>query len=180
MRIGTLLKHALMRPFLICLISCFLFEHCILAQAPSTTTYPKATGYISVVHSIVTLDKNGSSFNFADAYTVGFPFGVNILKSDRIGYSMEVTPFIKSTPGLTRTSNVLFHPGIIFRYPHAFNLVTRLAFETSGRFGGTVVFNKVFYRTAMNSYWFSVPLPLRFGNGAPASIGIGIQLGITF
>ncbi len=145
-----------------------------------STAYPRATGYISVVHPLVTQDKNGTTYNFNGAYTVGFPFGINILKNDRIGFSAEVCPFIKSTDSLSKVSNVLFHPGIMFRYPHSFNVIARLAFETAGRFGTTVIFNKVFYRTSINQYWVSVPIPVRMGNNAPASIGIGLQFGITF
>lgn len=151
------------------------------AQQPIITNlYPRSTGYFSVVHTLVTLDKNGASYNFNNSYTVGFPVGINILVSDRLGYSVEVTPFIKAAGGSSKTSNVLFHPGLLLRYPHGLTFTTRLAFETSGRYGCTAIFSKVVVRSKLNNYFVAVPLPFRFGNNLPASAGIGFQLGVTF
>ena len=110
----------------------------------------------------------------------GFPVGINVLVSDRIGYSVEVTPFLKAAGGSSKTSNVLIHPGLLFRYPHGFTFTTRLAFETSGRYGCTAIFSKVVVRSKLNNYFIAVPLPFRFGNNLPASAGIGFQLGVTF
>ncbi|MEI6582282.1 MAG: hypothetical protein WCO43_01720 [Chitinophagia bacterium] len=164
-------------------VSCFwlisLTMNTLVAQQ-AANSYPKTTGYISAVHPLVSLDKNGASYNFTNYYSVGFPCGINILKSDRIGFSFEVAPFLKVIGSSSKTNNLLIHPGIMFRRPHGFTIVTRLALETAGRYGTTLVFNKVFYKTAMNSYWFSVPIPVRFGNDLPASIGMALQLGVTF
>lgn len=143
-------------------------------------TYPRAVGYISVVNPVVTIDEKSAVYNFTDGYTVGFPCGINVLKSDKIGFSFEVTPFIKFNDSSSKVSNVLFHPGIMFRYPKGFTLLTRFAFETSGRYGGTLVFNKIIYRTKMNNYFVAMPIPFRFGNNKPASLGVALQFGISF
>jgi hypothetical protein len=140
----------------------------------------KTKGYFSIVHPIFTTDANGVVYNFDHQYTVAFPMGINILKSKTIAYSFEFIPTIKAVNGITKETNFTFHPGVIFRRPHNFNFLTRAAFETSGRFGCTFVFNKAFYKTKDYAYWFSVPVPFRFGNNAPASAGLGIQLGFTF
>jgi len=158
------------------LICCNLYAQ----QTINTNAYPKTMGYFSVVHTLVTFDKNGTNYNFNNSYTVGFPVGITILVSDRIGYSVEVTPFVKAAGGSSKTSNVLFHPGLLFRYPHGFTFTTRLAFETSGRYGCTAIFSKVVVRSKLNNYFVAVPLPFRFGNDLPASAGIGFQLGVTF
>ncbi|MEA5259375.1 hypothetical protein VB264_16370 [Arcicella aquatica] len=142
--------------------------------------YPKVVGYMSIVHPMVTAYQNETVYNFNNDYTVGFPVGINILKSDRIGFSFEITPFVKVANGNSAVSNMLFHPGIILRYPKGFSINNRLAFETSGRFGYTAVFSKVIVRTKMNNFFVAMPLPLRFGNNKSASIGIGLQMGITF
>jgi len=151
------------------------------AQQPApVTAYPRTTGYISFVHPLATIDKDEVVYNFSGSYTIGFPCGINILKSDVSGFSFELTPFIKASGGTSKMSNVLFHPGIMFRYPHGFTFIARLAFETAGRYGVTAVFNKVIIRTKMNNYFIAVPLPVRFGNNKPASIGTAIQAGISF
>ncbi|MEJ0102957.1 MAG: hypothetical protein WDO19_10525 [Bacteroidota bacterium] len=151
------------------------------AQKPvSVPSYPGTTGYISFVHPLVTIDKDEVVYNFSGSYTIGFPCGINILKSDRSGFSFEVTPFIKASGGMSKMSNVLFHPGVMFRYPHGFTFIARLAFETAGRYGVTAVFNKVLIKTKMNNYFTAVSLPVRFGDSKPASIGAALQLGISF
>ena len=143
-------------------------------------TYPKVAAYFSVNHPLVTLSSNPPAYNFDHQYTVGFPIGINIIKSDHLAYSIEIVPTLNSAKGITKTSNLSIQPGLIFRYPNGFNFLTRLAFETGGRYGTNIVFNKVFYKTKANSYWFSIPVPARFGNNVPASIGMGLQLGVTF
>lgn len=151
-----------------------------LKAQTSKTDYPKVTGYISVVHPIITAYENETTYNFKNDYTVGFPVGVNILKSDKLGFSFEITPFIKSVNGNASVSNMLFHPGVILRFPKGFSINNRMAFETSGRFGYTAVFSKVIARTPMHNFFLAMPVPFRFGANKTFSVGAGLQVGITF
>jgi len=143
-------------------------------------SFPKVQGYIGVVHPIVTLFSNETVYNFNGSYTVGFPTGINIIKTEHFGYSLEVVPFINSSNGTSKTSNVLFHPGIMFRYKHGFTWINRLAFETSGRYGITPIFNKVIIKSKNNTIAGAIPIPIRFGNNRKPSIGAGIQVAIVF
>ncbi|MGX7668443.1 hypothetical protein [Flavobacterium pedocola] len=142
--------------------------------------FPQIKGYFSAVHPIVTIDKQHTKFNFTEDYVVGFPTGINIIKNEYFGYSFEVVPFIKAENGKDKVSNVLFHPGLLFRYKHGFTFITRLAFETAGRYGFTVVFNKVVVKSKNVNYFIATPIPIRFGNEKPVSIGAGLQFGATF
>ncbi|MFD2934694.1 hypothetical protein [Spirosoma flavum] len=45
--------------------------------------------------------------------------------------------------GTSRVANVLFHPGVLINLGHDFTFAGRLAFETSGQYGLTPVFNKI-------------------------------------
>lgn len=162
------------------LVSLALFNTAFSQTDSTLVKYPQVKGYFSVVHPIVTIDGNHSVFNFSDTYTVGFPTGINILKSDSFGYSFEITPFIKAQDGKDKVSNVLFHPGLLFRYRHGFTFISRVAFETSGRYGFTAILSKVIIRSENLSYFIATPLPVRFGNELPASVGVGFQLGVTF
>ncbi len=144
------------------------------------TDYPKVVGYISVVHPLITAYENETVYNFKNDYTVGFPVGVNILKSDKLGFSFEVTPFVKSVNGNASVSNMLFHPGVILRFPKGFSINNRMAFETSGRFGYTAVFSKVIAKTPMHNFFVAMPIPFRFGANKTFSVGAGLQVGITF
>jgi hypothetical protein len=161
----------------------FLFtENITFSQAVAPATYPQIKGYASIVHPIVTIGKNRGTFNFDNSYTVGFPFGINLLKSDKIGFSFELTPIIKVEGGTDKVSSLLFHPGVIFRFHNGFNFIQRLAFETNGRYGLTPVFNKILTKNqnASVKYFMAAPIPVRFGNDKPASVSIGLQFGINF
>jgi hypothetical protein len=161
---------------LFCLFAGFTSSH---AQEV-VPSYPKMAGYFSAVHVIVTASKDETVTNFSPAYTVGFPTGVNILKNDHIGFSFELTPFVKVENNSSKMSNLLFHPGIIFRRKNGFAITERMAFETSGRFGTTTVFTKIIkHHNGFNSF-VAAPFPLRFGNDKSMSIGVAIQIGISF
>ena len=162
-----------------CLLLFMIRSNVSLAQTPSNN-YPKVVGYAGLVHSLIAFDSQGSTGNFGSVYTVGMPVGINILKSDHIGASLEFVPIVRSDASQTRVSNFLFHPGIMFRFKHGFTFVGRAAFETSGRLGFTPVFNKVIKKGKDTNYFIAIPLPVRFGNDKPTSVGIAFQFGIGF
>nr|WP_294943807.1 hypothetical protein [uncultured Mucilaginibacter sp.] len=146
-------------------------------QAPA---YPRVAGYFSVLNPIGSWNKDGFTSNFSGAYTIAFPFGVNILKSDQFGISFEIAPAIRTEKNVSKVNSVLFHPGAMFRFQHGFTFIGRVAFETSGRFGFTPVFNQRIIKGKDASMFLSLPIPVRFGNGVPASISIGLQVGVSF
>ncbi|HWB23939.1 MAG TPA: hypothetical protein VG738_00600 [Chitinophagaceae bacterium] len=147
---------------------------------PPAAVYPKPVGYVSFIFPLVTVNKNETTSNFTHATTIGFPVGVNVLYSDKFGFSFEITPFVKAGSGTSKTSNVLIDPGTMFRFKHGFTIITRLAFETQGRYGFTPVFNKVYLRTKAINYFVAGSLPVRFGNSDPASLGLSLQFGFIF
>lgn len=142
--------------------------------------YPRTTGYFSMFNSVGTWNQNGFTSNFDNVYTVVFPFGMNLLKSDSFGVSFEVAPAIRTENNIAKVNSVLFHPGAMFRLKNGFNIIGRLAFETSGRFGVTPVFNKVIKKGKDASLFLAVPIPIRFGNNLPTSITTGLQVGVSF
>jgi hypothetical protein len=148
--------------------------------AQQSGTYPKVTGYFSILNPVGNWTKNGFTSNFGNVYTIGFPFGVNLLKSDHFGISFEVAPAIRTEKNISKVNTVLFHPGAMFRFRRGFTFIGRMAFETNGRFGVTPVFNQVIKKGKDASLFISVPFPVRFGNDQPASIGTGLQLGVSF
>jgi hypothetical protein len=148
-------------------------------KSAQQTTYPKVVGYLSFIIPIVTVS-NTTTTNFNGTTSIGFPVGINVLYSDKFGFSYEFTPTIKSGNGTSKMSNLLFDPGTMFRFEHGFTIITRLAFETSGRYGFTPVFNKVYLRTKDVNYFVALSTPARFGNSTPASVGLNLQIGFIF
>jgi hypothetical protein len=142
--------------------------------------YPKITAYVGIVHPIFITSKAATEINFKDYYLVGFPLGINLWKSEKIGYSLELIPSIKSENGVSKMNNFTVHPGVLVRLGKGYTFVGRAAFETSGRYGVTPVFNKTLKKTKGTSYYLAIPLPVRFGNDKPVSFSAGIQLGVIF
>ncbi|WP_294964820.1 hypothetical protein [uncultured Flavobacterium sp.] len=163
------------------------FKHTLIIAALFTgftvfsqTTYPKITGYFGILHPIVTINEDETTVNFRDYYAVGFPTGINIWKNEKIGFSFEMVPNIKDDKGTSKVTNLLFHPGVLVALGKGYTFAGRAAFETSGRYGFTPVFNKTIVKSANCSYFIAVPLPVRFGNDHPASFTVGFQFGIAF
>lgn len=150
------------------------------AQQPLPPTYPRMVGYLGILHPLITIDGNGSETNFNRYYVVGFPIGLNLWKTKKIGFSVEVVPIVRAENGTSRVTNVLFHPGVLVNLGHDFTLASRLAFETSGRYGFTPVLNKIVRKGETISYFVAVPIPVRFGNDRPASLTAGLQVGVVF
>ncbi|WP_144909076.1 hypothetical protein [Mucilaginibacter frigoritolerans] len=153
----------------------------LLAPAPIVKpSYPRVVGYLSFILPLATY--NGSTtYNFSHSTSsIGFPVGINVLYSDKFGFSYEFTPTVKVSGGTSKNSNLLFDPGTMFRFDHGFTIITRLAFETQGRYGFTPVFNQVYARTKDVNYFVALSLPARFGDSESASIGLNLQIGFTF
>lgn len=165
--------------YLFSVLCAIVFVGSANAQAPAAV-YPKITGYVGVIHPIVSFSKEGTHTNFDGAYVGGLPTGINIWKSSKIGFSFEVVPFIRAADGASKMNNFLFHPGLLVSLGHGFVLANRLAFETSGRYGVTPVLNKVIVKKKDYSYFIALPVPARFGNNQPAAVGVGFQFGISF
>ncbi len=159
---------------------------CLLSAAKpafsqnNTVTYPRMAGYVGIIHPIVTFDKSGTSANFDGHYVVGMPVGINLWKTAKTGLSFEMVPFIRAENGSSKMSHLLFHPGILLNMGKGFTFAGRAAFETTGRYGFTPVFNKVVKKNTNSSYFVAIPLPVRFGNDKPASFTFGFQFGIAF
>jgi hypothetical protein len=158
---------------------CFGFGSGIRAQE-HVATYPKITGYVGIVHPLVSFDNEGTKTNFKDYYIVGMPIGINIWKSSRIGFSAEFVPYIRAEDGTSKVNNFLFHPGVLVALGKGWTLAGRAAFETAGRYGFTPVLNKVVKKNKNSGYFIALPIPFRFGNDHPASFTIGFQFGIAF
>lgn len=143
-------------------------------------TYPKLASYVGIVHPIVAISKPGITSNFSGSYTGGFVTGINIWKSAKVGFSVEIVPFIHVESQVSKMNNLLFHPGVLLPIGKGFTLVGRAAFETSGRYGFTPVLNKVIKRGATSNFFLAVPAPVRFGNEKPTTFALAFQFGMGF
>lgn len=169
------------KQFILILLISFLTSNAALSQKDNkAANYPKIKSYFSIVHPIATFTQDENHFNFNGSYNVGFPVGINFLQSGKIAYSIEFVPTISVNDSTSSVTGLLFHPGVIYRNIGGFNFLTRLAFNTNGRYGFTAVVNKPIIKKGKVTYFAAIPIPFRFGNGLPASVNFGFQLGIIF
>lgn len=167
---------------LIFFLACFFLKPGLaLAQVPpAPVSYPKVTAYVGILHPVITISQSGTTTNFNDYYAAGMPTGINIWKSAKIGYSLEIVPLIRVEDGISKTNNLLFHPGLLVALGNGFTFAGRAAFETSGRYGLTPIFSKSIFRNENSSFYISLPLPVRLGNDQPASATSGFVFGMAF
>jgi hypothetical protein len=151
-----------------------------IIQSQAQEIYPKMNGYVGIVHPIATFSSAGTDFNFDGHYVVGLPIGLNLWKSKKVGFSVEVVPYVRAENGTSKMSNLLIHPGILVSLGDGFTFAGRLAFETSGRYGVTPVLNKVIIKNKSSSFFAAVPVPFRFGNDKPFSTTVAFQFGLAF
>lgn len=142
--------------------------------------FPEIKGYVGLVHPIYTFSNDGNVVNFKDYYVVGNPWGINIWKSKQFGVTFEFTPFIRFENNSSKVSNVLFHPGVLYRIGREFTVIGRLAYETSGRFGFTPIISKVLARGKNANFFVAVLLPVRFGNAHAPAVTTAFQFGVGF
>lgn len=146
----------------------------------SLEVYPKINGYVGILHPLMTFSKSETTFNFKDSYTVGMPIGINIWKSEKIGFSFEIVSTIKSDSQVSKVSSILIHPGVLLRLKKGFTFAGRVAFETSGRYGFTPILAKVIKKYKDHNYYISMPVPVRFGNNHEPTVTVGFLVGIGF
>ncbi|MBS7565359.1 hypothetical protein KHS38_13180 [Mucilaginibacter sp. Bleaf8] len=150
------------------------------AQTAPAQPYLKVAGYVGILHPIVTFSSTGTDKNFGDHYVVSIPVGINIWKSQKIGFSAEFQPSIRAENGTSKMANFTFHPGVLVALGKGWTFAGRAAFETSGRYGVTPALNKTVIRGKNSSLFAVIPLPVRFGSDKPTSFTIGFQFGIAF
>lgn len=159
---------------------CLVFKFSSAQQVQPAPSYPRVVGFFAVLAPIGTLSNSKFTTNFSKTSAIAFPFGFHLLKSDHIGYSMELVPFMLSQNGSTKMNYMLFHPGVMFRFKNGFTLTPRLAFQTDGRYGFTPVFTKVLISKKDYQFYLSISEPVRFGNYLPSSFTTAMQFGIAF
>lgn len=179
------IEQKLLKKNIICFLIILFNSQLLFSQISIAPPNPKVVGYLSFIIPTVTYKAGNFEPNFKASTSIGFPIGINVLYSEHFGFSYEITPTIVSTQlsnqGLnSKITNILFDPGPMFRFKNGFTLITRLAFETSGRFGFTPVFNQIYARTKYVNYFIAGSLPTRFGNSDRPSIGLNVQFGFIF
>ncbi|WP_010182085.1 hypothetical protein [Aquimarina agarilytica] len=150
----------------------------------SVTGQNTVGGHFGFVQPIVTI-QDGDTTNGFDPYTIGFPTGVTIRKSEKFAFDIEFVPFISAATAadggtISSVSELLIHPGLLWGIGDKLTFGNRLAYETkSGRFGITPLLNKGFLLGKTNVFAEFV-FPIRVGNDQDISLTAALHFGVGF
>jgi hypothetical protein len=165
---------------LLCLFNILITTSIFCQAPPPQQLYPKIVSYTTLFLPIVSTTHTTTTWNFSKTFAIGFATGINILYSDKFGFSFDMGPVITSKAGITKVSNFIFDPGPIIRLKKGYSVILRTAFETAGRFGESTVLAKVFSPAKNVSLITALGVPIRFGNNLPPSIGATLFFGVGF
>jgi len=73
-----------------------LSSHQVQGQLPVPPSYPRMAAYLGVLHPLATVSQGKVETNFGHYYAVGFPIGLNLWKTAKIGFSVEIVPTIRA------------------------------------------------------------------------------------
>ncbi len=150
------------------------------SAAPQPVFAPKVSSYIGVVHPIVTFAGGETTFNFNDFYVVGMTTAIIVRKYEQYAYNLELVAFVRAENGAARTTNLMLHPGVTFFGKKQFSVTPRLGFESSGRFGPSLIFTKQMAKLGAHPLNFNFVNLLRFGNDLPTSYTIAVNITCLF
>jgi hypothetical protein len=160
---------------------CFLKVAISAQPANPPTEYPTKIGaYIGIVHPIITLQDGKATFNFDGFYQMGITTAVIIRKHEKYAFNLELVSFVRSQDGQARTNNLMIHPGVTFFLKKNYSITPRLGFESSGRFGPTVIFTKKMFQWGAHPINFNLVNLFRFGNNVKFSYTTAINLTCNF
>jgi hypothetical protein len=166
----------------------FLFA---VAAAATLLTGPAASvasaqdtlgGHIGFVLPLVTR-ANGVTTTIADDFTIGFPMGITVRRSQNFAFDLEIVPSVQNDPlhvGLT------VHPGIVGGLGGGWGAGVRLAFDVNqASWGFTPIVNHGLLQVGRGASLFAeLVLPIRFQEDAAGnsftSFGVGVHVGVGF
>jgi hypothetical protein len=164
---------------LMLLVPYFLSAQDSLKVSKSSTYDTKVSAYIGIAHPIVGFTDKKTTWNFDEFYLVGLSTAIIIRKHAKYAYNLELISFVRAQSGKSRT-NLMIHPGVSFYLPRNFAITPRVGFETSGRYGPTLVIGKTLIKSKLHPFNFNLVNLFRFGADLPFSYTTAINLTVGF
>jgi hypothetical protein len=158
-----------------------LLTNLLMAQStPPPAFTPQTNAYIGIVHPIVIFNSSGSQFNFTDYYQMGMTMAAILRKHPKYAWNLELVGFIRSEKGVSKTNNLMLHPGVSFFLPQNFAITPRFGFESSGRYGPSLIIGKKMFQIKNHVCTFNWVNLLRFGNDLPTTYTVAVNLTFGF
>jgi len=138
-------------------------------------------GHIGVVLPLFT-HGNGTTTTLTDDFTIGFPVGITVRKSDTFAFDLELVPSLQNDP---LHVDLTVHPGFVVGVGDGWGVGLRAAFDVNRpSWGFTPIVNHGLLKVLNGETLFGeLVVPIRFqdaGAGVFTSIGVGVHIGIGF
>jgi hypothetical protein len=117
-------------------------------------------GHFGAVVPLVTW-ADGETTTVGDNFTIGFPMGLTLKKTDKVAFDLELVPSIQNEP---LSVSLTVHPGVIFSLPQSFAAGVRVAFDVNAAsWGFTPLLAKAFpVNDGAYAFFVEFDLPIRF------------------
>jgi hypothetical protein len=148
--------------------------------APSAHAENRLGGHFGAVFPLVTRTA-GETTTITDDFTIGFPMGITIKKTDKFAFDLELVAGVQNDP---LNVSLTIHPGVLFGLEHGYTFGARVAFDVNAAsWGFTPLLNKAFDK-GDHALFVEAVLPIRFQEDSlgdsQTSIGFGIHVGVGF
>jgi hypothetical protein len=148
---------------------------------PPASAQDTLGGHIGFVLPLVT-HANGTTTTIGDDFSIGFPMGITVRKSQDVAFDLELVPAVQNDP---LHVDLTVHPGVVFGLANGWGAGARLAFDVNkASWGFTPILNHGLLKVGRDATLFGeFVLPIRFqdsGTGTFTSIGFGVHVGVGF
>lgn len=139
-------------------------------------------GHVGVALPFLTVT-DGRTTTLADDAVVVFPMGIEVHRSDRFTFSLELAPIVQNAP---QHIDLLLHPGAIWNVGGGYAVGSRVAFVVgTSTWGFTPLLNKSLVRLPGGATLFGeLDVPVRFSRPnarrASSSVGLAVVVGVGF
>ena len=151
---------------------------------PNALAQNRIGGHLGVVQPLITVTEDRvTNFIHSDMdYSLGFPMGITVRKSEKFAFDLEFVPvitFLSDAETSQEKINFLIHPGLLWGVNDRITVGNRFAFELgeNGRYGITPLLN---IGGVFNNGFVEFVFPIRVGSDQGLALTAGVHWGIGF
>jgi hypothetical protein len=162
-----------------------LIALCVITIGPAVSPAAAADtlgGHVGFVLPLVA-HANGQTTTITDHFSIGFPMGITVRKSDTLAFDLELVPGVDHDP---LHVDLTVHPGVVFGVGNGWGAGVRAAFDVNkASVGFTPILNHGLLKVGDTGTLFGeLVLPVRFQQDARGnsftSVGFGVHIGVGF
>ena len=136
-------------------------------------------GHFGAVFPLVT-HVNGETVNIGDDFSIGFPMGITVRKSDAWAFDLELVPTLDPNEDSPIAVPLTIHPGVLRSFGGSWTGGLRMAFDIGGAsWGFTPLLNRGF-NAGGQAVFIEFVVPIRFQDDDIGDTHTAVTFGIHF